>query len=728
MVAINKILAVFFHYWAMESARGTRFLLGFMLGLMGAVTYFCLPFEPSFISFVSLICVGVVALIGVWHWPRASWLLQGGLCFLLGFMAAKVETWRVDAPQVGVEISTTLTGRLTDLEVLPKGGSRLLLMVLSTKSPELYHAPRYVRLTARRVPADLHLGDVVVGRVHLRAPNGPLRPAGYDFGFYNYFKRLGGLGFYFQTPQKIGSFFAPSLWQRAQESFAFLRINMAKTIEHSIGGQAGKVAAALITGQRAGIDDSTNKALRIAGLAHILSISGLHMAMVSGMVMLVIRSILACFLTFSAHYPIKKIAALGALGTAAFYLLLSGVQVAATRSFIMVAVMLLAILGDRPALTMRNLAIAGWICILFTPHEVMGPSFQMSFSATAALIASFGVWRSWHLKRSIPEGAKFFVPPPLYWRVGRFILASASSTAGASIVAGAASGIFAAYHFANIAPLGLISNILALPVMSLVVMPSALLASVVMPFGLADTPLTIVGLGVEIILNIARFVSTHSPDIHLGFMPLSALGAFSFALAILVFFKTRLRLFFLPVFAFGLGLCWWQPKPLVLVAENGKLVGAVADKTLYVDRSRPSLFTTNIWRTAFSIPTVIPPLRKVNESMIELPHQFHCHQALCQARLFEGIRLAVLENSKKYAPPCTVADIIVDLRLRRGEECEGFAGILITREALVRRGSVIIWQNGRVEWAYPFALRPWTAYRRYAVNALKKAVKLDGEP
>ena len=101
------------------------------------------------------------------------------------------------------------------------------------------------------------------------------------------------------------------------------------------------------------------------------------------------RALFALFPGFSARYPVKKVAAFVALAGTGFYLLLAGDQVAANRSFLMVAVMLTAILFDRAALSMRNLAIAALIILLITPHEVMGPSFQMSFAATAALIAGY---------------------------------------------------------------------------------------------------------------------------------------------------------------------------------------------------------------------------------------------------------------------------------------------------------------------------------------------------
>ncbi|UXN63919.1 ComEC/Rec2 family competence protein [Phyllobacterium sp. A18/5-2] len=160
----------------------------------------------------------------------------------------------------------------------------------------------------------------------------------------------------------------------------------------NIKGEPGDIAASLITGQRDGISDDTNNAMRLSGLSHILSISGFHMALVAATIIGSLRAVLALFPGFSARYPVKKFAAVIALIGSAFYLLLSGSDIAAQRSFVMLGVMLLAITVDRAAISMRNLAIAALITIAISPHEILGPSFQMSYSATAALICFYGWW------------------------------------------------------------------------------------------------------------------------------------------------------------------------------------------------------------------------------------------------------------------------------------------------------------------------------------------------
>lgn len=165
-----------------------------------------------------------------------------------------------------------------------------------------------------------------------------------------------------------------------------LRVRVSERIEEVIGGEDGSVASALVAGTRAGISEKTNDDLRKAGLAHILSISGLHMALAAGVVMLTLRSLFALFPAFSVRHPVKNMQPFSLL-SCTFYLAMSGADVAAQRSYVMIAVMLGALLVDRAAISMRNLAIAALAMIAISPHEILGPSFQMSFSATAALIA-----------------------------------------------------------------------------------------------------------------------------------------------------------------------------------------------------------------------------------------------------------------------------------------------------------------------------------------------------
>src|SRR5690606_2208681 len=180
--------------------------------------------------------------------------------------------------------------------------------------PVLRHAPDIVRVTASSMPENAGIGEVIEGVVRLIPPSGPVRPYSYDFSFQSYFSGIGAIGFFMGVPEIVeGEWPEPALWMRAKAWIETLRQKMARRISETIGGPEGAIAAALITGIRAGIPEEINEALRITGLYHVISISGLHMALVGGTLMVALRSAFALAPNFAMRRPVKKYAAVIAL-------------------------------------------------------------------------------------------------------------------------------------------------------------------------------------------------------------------------------------------------------------------------------------------------------------------------------------------------------------------------------------------------------------------------------
>ncbi len=169
-----------------------------------------------------------------------------------------------------------------------------------------------------------------------------------------------------------------------------LRMALSGWVQAILPGEAGAFAAAITTGDRSAISRPTLDALRGSNLAHLLAISGLHMGLLTGFVYQAARYLMALFPSLALRRPTKKAAAMLAIGAGAFYLLLSGGNIATERAFIMVATMLVAILFDRRALSLRAVAMAAVIVLVLHPEALTEPGFQMSFSATTALVAVFG--------------------------------------------------------------------------------------------------------------------------------------------------------------------------------------------------------------------------------------------------------------------------------------------------------------------------------------------------
>ena len=268
-------------------------------------------------------------------------------------------------------------------------------------------------------------------------------PGGYDFAFRAFIDGIGAHGFFYQAPEAgdplaqspPGPLHAFSLGLRS------VRERISARIRSVLPGDAGGIAAALAVSDRRGISEATVDALRATGLAHILAISGLHMALAAGTRS--ISSYARCWAAAPAvveAWPVKKIAAVGALLAATAYLMISGGSVATQRAWVMLAIMLVAVLADRPALTMRNVALAAMAIILLTPSAVVGPGFQMSFAATAALISAYAA-----LSTRRTDG-RFAPPGPLAGSLpGRAAILFAKAVLGlaiTSLVAGLATGLF----------------------------------------------------------------------------------------------------------------------------------------------------------------------------------------------------------------------------------------------------------------------------------------------
>ncbi|WP_127598520.1 ComEC/Rec2 family competence protein [Nitratireductor alexandrii] len=723
---------------ALEEARGTPFLLVPVLFCAGAALYFALPFEPGW-PLLAAALVGPAAA----RFLVARHRVAARLCAAFAFAAAgagagKIETVRADTAMLGSAVSTVLTGRVVRVEHQASGRTRYTIDVETTRRPLLRYAPDRVRVTARADPG-IAAGERIEGVVRLFPPSGPVRPYGYDFAFESYMAGIGATGFFLGMPDRQMSAGARDIAPRLAAGLANMRQAIAGRIRRHVAGAEGEIAAALIAGTRAGIPEEVDEALRRAGLAHILSISGLHMALVAGTVMLALRALFALAPGFSSRRPVKKYAAALALAAAAYYLAISGAAVAAQRSFIMIAVMLVALLFDRAAITMRNLAIAALIIAALAPHEVVGPSFQMSFAATAALIAAYTAWSN---RVSARTGAGRAPPRGGLNAAGRRLAYFATGIAATSLIAGGATTVYAIWHFHRVAPLGLVANLAAMPVVSTLIMPPAVAAGVLMPVGLEGPPLTVMGQGIAIMVAVARWVADHSPIDAVGAMPPLALILFTAALLVATIATSGLRWLALPLalaatLAFGM-----RTPPDLLVSEDARLAALMRDDGLFaVNRPRPNGFTIGIWQKALAATGYVKP-RDRADGKPEAETRFVCDAAACEAVHAGGAVVVHAKTRAAAAPFCGVASVIVIADATAANPCRAKDILVVTARDLARRGSLEVRfkqvgtesagasggpLRAEARFALPRNERPWFAHRKFSREARGLAPYKRGE-
>ncbi|MFD1333814.1 ComEC/Rec2 family competence protein, partial [Methylopila musalis] len=452
-----------------------------------------------------------------------------------------------------------VTGRVVRVEPRDGGRRRITLAVERFGALEPDARPKRVRVTLSAEPR-LTAGDRLALSAFWRPPQQPLRPGGYDFALMAYFDGLGATGAQAKDvrlqprPPDAGL-------ERFSTALERLRERLTERIATTVGGPQGAVAAALVTGVRGPIPQDVEDDLRAAGLSHILSISGLHMALVAGTLFWLVRALLSASERAALRLPVKAIAAVTALAGATFYLALSGAEVATQRSYLMAGIVFVAILIGRPAVTPRNLALAALLVLALTPQAVLGPSFQMSFAAVAALIATFEIWSA--RKVATEPGGRFERFVAAAWRIA---LAAVLTT----LVAGLASAPFAAYHFHRVTPYALAGNALATPLISMIVMPSVVGGLLFTPLGLDGPWWRLMGFGLDGVLAVARFVASWPGAERMsGAFGAPAIALFALGLAWLCLWRTALRVAAVAPLGLALALSLWPHRPDVVVHPEG---------------------------------------------------------------------------------------------------------------------------------------------------------------
>jgi len=463
----------------------------------GIVVYFTADREPAWWAAAALALVAVAIAILARRRPVGFPLALGFAAIAAGFATAALRTAYVVHPVLQFPVSTVTLSGFVEIREERERSDRITVRVHTIEGRRLNEVPERVRLAVRKNTAPA-VGSFIELKAHLSPPLAPLRPGGYDFARDMYFHRIGASGY---ALGKITIAAAPvkgGFWLGYAAVIDGIRETIDKRMRAELPGDEGSIASALITGKRDAISTPVNDAMYVSSLAHVLSISGYHMAVVAGIVFFFIRAGLALIPSMASRYPIKKWAAAPALVAATFYLLLSGAEVATQRSFIMIAIVLAGIMVDRPTLTFRTITVAALGVLLLSPESVVNPGFQMSFAATLALIAAYQHGLPWRATADTSRGA-------------RIALCGGREIVGlilASFVAGLGTTPYAAYHFHRTAPYGVIANLLAMPAVSAEVMPMGILGVLAMPFGFDAIFWKLMGYGITWMDTVALWVTS----------------------------------------------------------------------------------------------------------------------------------------------------------------------------------------------------------------------------
>jgi competence protein ComEC len=522
--------------------------VGLMLGIGG---WLYLPDRHGWIAFLllagSLACAGLA--FGATRWGRAlAWFA------LAAALGCSLVWWRAEqaaAPRLARERLMEVEARVESVQSLAAAGAARLLV-----EPVGEGLPARLRVN---VAQDKMVPGIEPGAiVHLRAwmmPPAPMAvPGAYDFARAAWFQRIGGTGRALDI-----AVVTPPVSRSLSARIAGWRARLSAHIRGRLGGAEGGIAAALATGDQFGIPEADAEAMRRSGLAHLLSVSGLHLTAVVGAVMLLTLKLLALSPMLALRYRLVLVAAgAGALAGIA-YTLLTGAEVPTVRSCIAALLVLAGIALGREALTLRLVAVGALAVLLFWPESLAGASFQMSFAAIVAIVALHESprARSWFARRDEGWPAK----------AGRALLALVLTGLAVEI----ALIPIALFHFHKAGLYGALANVIAIPLTTFVIMPLEALALLFDLVGLGAPFWWLTGLALSFLLWLAH-AAAHAPGA-VALLPAMAPAAFALIVAgglWIALWRTGLRRWGLVPVALGSAWAAATPAPDLIVTGDGR--------------------------------------------------------------------------------------------------------------------------------------------------------------
>ncbi|APE28813.1 DNA internalization-related competence protein ComEC/Rec2 [Aurantiacibacter gangjinensis] len=627
--------------------RGPWLAVAFAAGI-GA--WFVLDTAAEWVAAMAAGLLMALGAMAAWKGDAARVHLVGalvgvGLLFAFGTGLAWSRSEIVGQPAFERPTYGAFQGRV--LERIEQPAQERVRLVLATRHPETAEPVRIrVNVELDEATPLLAEGAVVEVEARLMPPAPPMLPGGYDFA------RTAWFDGYAATGSVQGDIRVLEDAPADDALIASLQRRLSAHVRENLGGSAGSIAAAFASGDRGAITEADEDAMRDAGLTHLLSISGLHVSAVIAGAYLVAIKLLAGWpwLTLRVRLPVfaAGIAALAGIG----YTLLTGAQVPTVRSCIAALLVLIALAIGRQALSLRMVAVAAVLVLLLWPESLVGPSFQMSFSAVIAIVALHNA-----------EPVKRFLAPREESRVA-FIGRRTLMLLVTGMVIEIALMPIVLFHFHRAGVYGALANVIAIPLVTFISMPLIALALALDVVGAGAPAWWLVGKSLDLLIGIAHFTASQPGAVKLmpqmtgGVLALFVVGGLWLAL-----WRGKARLLGLIPAWIGTALLLATPVPDVLISGDGRHVGIVTeDRRLLVLRDTRSSYTRDN----------LMELAGVEAEPVPLDHWpgARCSRDFCAVTVQRGGRSWELLMSRSrdivgeraLAAACERADIVVSDR------------------------------------------------------------------
>lgn len=665
-----------------------------MLGA-GMALYFSLPAEPPLWLAASLLVGCLLA-----GWRLRGHLSARALCIALalvagGFVLAQLRTMQASTPVLYGELFyKTVEARIDDIHLREKA-RRLILTDATIEGLPPERTPQRISISLKKDAPEARIGDRVRLKAMLFAPPSPALPGGYDYTRALYFQGIGAVGF---SPSVI-EIIEKGAPRKFEEALNTLRLVLAERISAPLSKENAPVATSIMVGEQSAVSEEVAEAMRDAGIYHVLSISGLHMTLAAGILYFTMRLLLSLYPPLALRLPVKKIAASIGLAGAFAYLLLAGYPVPAVRSFIMVACVMLAIMLDRRGISLYSLAWAATLILIWQPEAIVSASFQLSFAATLGIVALYE--RFSHSFGALGEG---FVR-----RVWLYFVAAMMT----SLVATLMTAPLVIHHFNRFTALGIIANMLLMPLVSFFIMPAAVLAFLAMPFGLETLPLQLLGFGLSLMIDGARWFAGFPASNIL----LPSLAPWGILLCVigglwLCLWQTKLRLAGLPLIMAGFfSIAQHQPYDLLISDDGSKAALRQEDGRWLFLRGTPESFDGAQWLRAHAV---------ADAQLAKESPQASCDRIRCIISA-HGKKIVIGKSKKRREGLCDgSADILISDAYLSREKCRHIEHVF-DRRALSQTGAVgIRFYEGKMQVLTATEMRGDRPWVRLAPQRLHK--------
>ncbi|WP_081326562.1 ComEC/Rec2 family competence protein [Wolbachia pipientis] len=625
-----------------------------VLQCVGVLLYFSLNFEPNFIIIFLLALIPVCI-----FYTRHTILCIAITAVFIGFAASKCKTVLVNTKMLDKErYVKNVVATVKDID--HKGLYKQFLLAVFNDCLD------NIKISVRTgIDSNIEIGDQVI----LSAKLFPLKIASseyaYDFAKIAYYQKISATGF---ATSKL-RLYRKAKTKKIYEYIESFRQYIYENLHNNIKTPHAGIMAALLIGKKDGIDIKTINAIRDSGISHLFAISGLHLSFVAGLFFIIFRNFFAISETLTLKYNTKKISALLTILPTTFYLLMTGMQISAQRAYIMVILVLIAIILDRKYRALIAIGFAASVLLVIEPESIFKPGFQMSFSAVLALLSCH------HVRLFDVRVIQYFVS----------ILTS-------SIIASLATIPYTIYNFNYFSISGIMTNLIAIPIVTLMIIPSGLFYMLLIPLKVEKFITPMIEYFIDSILYLINTITNFCINVH-TFSPASIL-IITFGLLWICLWEQKWRLWGISFMLTGilLGITYKTPDILVnvdniAIKEN--------DGLLYSLNGKNKNFVIRTWARQNGQDKIFNHKKYSGNNRLKYyidSYIYHCNN--------NSVLLAYTkEDVLQY---CNSSDLIIQLSDFSYQKCSTH---VITYSDLEQYGTHLIWSGMKVKRMR--SNRPW---------------------